>query len=74
MVSYRPLWKTLIDKDLNKTKLMKMVGFSAGTLSRLSKNQYVEMRHIDKICQTLGCRIEDVMEILPDSGDIRSFI
>ena len=66
MISYRPLWKTLIDKDIKKTQLMNMVGFSAGTLSRLSKNQYVEMKHIDGICQKLGCRIEDVIEIQPD--------
>ena len=66
MISYRPLWKTLIDKDIKKTQLMNMVGFSAGTLSRLSKNQYVEMNHIDGICQKLGCRIEDVIEIQPN--------
>ena len=66
MISYRPLWKTLIDKDIKKTQLMNMVGFSAGTLSRLSKNQYVEMKHIDGICQKLGCRIEDVIEIQPN--------
>ena len=46
MISYRPLWKTLIDKDIKKTQLMNMVGFSAGTLSRLSKNQYVEKKVI----------------------------
>ena len=57
MISYRPLWKTLIDKDIKKTQLMNMVGFSAGTLSRLSKNQYVEMKHIDGICQKLGLQL-----------------
>ena len=66
MISYRPLWKTLIDKDIKKTQLMNMVGFSAWTLSRLSKNQYVEMKHIDWICQKLDCRIEDVIEVLKD--------
>lgn len=66
MISYRPLWKTLIDKDIKKTQLMNMVGFSAGTLSRLSKNQYVEMKHIDGICQKLDCRTEDVIEVLKD--------
>lgn len=66
MVSYRPLWKTLIDKDIKKTQLMNMVGFSAGTLARLSKNQYVEMRHVDKICQVLNCDVSDVIEILKD--------
>ena len=70
MISYRPLWKTLIDKDIKKTQLMNMVGFSAGTLSRLSKNQYVEMKHIDGICQKLGCRIEDVIEIQPNPENV----
>ncbi len=67
MVSYRPLWKTLIDRDIKKTQLKDMVGFSNGTLSRLSKNQYVEMKHIDAICQKLNCRVEEIIEILPDS-------
>ena len=66
MISYRPLWKTLIDKDIKKTQLMNMVGCSAGTLSRLSKNLYVEFKHIDGICQKLDCWIEDVIEVLKD--------
>lgn len=68
MVSYKPLWKTLIEKDINKTKLRDMVGFSNGTLSRMSKGQYVEMKHIDKICQVLGCGISDVVEVLSDEN------
>lgn len=68
MVSYKPLWKTLIEKDINKTKLRDMVGFSNGTLSRMSKDKYVEMKHIDKICQVLGCGISDVVEVLPDTN------
>lgn len=68
MVSYKPLWKTLIEKDINKTKLRDMVGFSNGTLSRMSKDQYVEMKHIDKICQVLRCGISDVVEIVPDEA------
>lgn len=66
MISYKPLWKTIIDKDINKTKLKDLAGFSTGTLSRLGKNQYIELRHIDRICQVLHCNITDVLEILPD--------
>lgn len=66
MISYIPLWKTLLDKDLNKIQLRDMVGFSNGTLSRMGKNQYVELRILDKICQCLECKIENVIEILPD--------
>ncbi|MCI5611998.1 MAG: helix-turn-helix transcriptional regulator [Roseburia sp.] len=71
MISYKPLWKTLIEKEINKTTLRDMVGFSNGTLSRMNKGQYVEMKHIDKICQVLHCRIEDVIEVIPvmESGE-----
>lgn len=66
MVSYKPLWKTLIEKDINRTQLRDMVGFSNGTLARLGKNQFVEMKHIDKICQILEVGIAEVIEIVPD--------
>ena len=67
MISYKPLRKTLIEKEINKTTLRDMVGFSNGTLSRMNKGQYVEMKHIDKICQVLGVHVSDVIEILPDT-------
>lgn len=68
MVSYKPLWKTLIDRNINKTKLKAMAGFSNGTLSRMGKDQYVEMKHIDNICRVLGCSVSDVIEFLPDEN------
>lgn len=67
MVTYKPLWKTLIDKDIKKTQLKEMAGFSSGTLARLGKDQYIEMKHIDKICQVLGCEIGDVVAVIPDT-------
>lgn len=67
MISYNPLWKTLIDRGIKKTQLKDMVGFSNGTLARLSKGQYVEMKHIDNICKTLECTLSDVIEYIPDS-------
>lgn len=66
MISYKPLWKLLIEKDVKKTELKDKAGFSNGTLSRMGKNQYVEMRHIDTICKVLNCRVEDVIEFVPD--------
>lgn len=65
MVSYKPLWKTLIDKDIKKTQLRDMAGFSNGTLSRMGKDQYIEMKHIDKICEVLNCSVSDVIEFVP---------
>lgn len=63
MISYKPLWKTLIEKGIKKTELRTMAGFSSGTLARMGKDQYVEMKHIDSICQALYCEISDVIEV-----------
>lgn len=62
MISYKPLWKTLIEKGINKTELRTMAGFSSGTLARMGKDQYIEMKHIDSICNVLDCEIEDVIK------------
>lgn len=63
MISYNPLWKTLIDKNMKKTDLIKLTHISNGTLAKLGKNESVSLSIIDKICMTLDCKIEDVVEI-----------
>lgn len=55
-------------KGINKTELRNMAGFSSGTLARMGKNQYIELKHIDKICQVLNCEISDVIEVDKSSG------
>lgn len=67
MVSYKPLWRTLVDRDMTKTQLRELVGCSTSTLARLSKNEFVGLDLICKICNILKCRIEDVMEVLPEN-------
>ena len=61
MISYNPLWHTLIERKIGKIQLMESVGFSRGTLAKLSHNEYVALNVIDKICQTLNCPIEQVI-------------
>ncbi len=61
-VSYNKLWKVLIDKSLNKTEFRDMVGISNGTLAKLSKNEYVALIILEKICLSLNCNIEDIVE------------
>ena len=68
MISYKPLWKTLIEKGINKTELRNMAGFSSGTLARMGKDQYIELKHIDKICHVWNCEISDVIEVDKSSG------
>lgn len=62
-VSYKKLWKLLIDKDMNKTELRIRTGISSATLAKLGKDQNVNTESLAKICNTLKCNIEDIMEI-----------
>jgi len=63
MISYDPLWKLLIDKNMTKTDLREKVGFSTNTLSKLSKNESVTLSILEKICLSLDCKIEDIVVI-----------
>lgn len=65
MISYKPLFKTLVDKDLKKTDLIPMINCSSATLARFAKGEYVALEIIEKICLALNCKIEDVIEIIP---------
>ena len=68
-VSYKKLWKLLIDKDMLKKDLRIMTGVSTTTMSRLSKDENVSMDVIEKICTVLKCDIGDIMEFVPDRKD-----
>jgi len=69
MVSYKPLWHTLIEKGIKKMELVKLVGMSSSTLAKLNNDNYVALEVIDRICQALDCRIEDVVEIKQNPGN-----
>ncbi len=64
-VCYNKLFKMLIDKSLRKTEFAKMVGISQNTLAKLSRNEFVSMEVLVKICRGLNCTPNDIMEILP---------
>lgn len=66
-VSYNKLFKLLIDKEMKKTELAKSIGISGSTLAKISRNEMVSMEVIIRICRKLNCRIEDVVEILPET-------
>lgn len=65
-VSYKKLWKLLIDKDMNKTELAKRAGVSTYTVTKLAKNQGVNVSALQKICAVLECDIGDIMEMIPE--------
>mgnify|MGYP003294347490 CR=1 FL=1 len=63
IISYKPLFKLLLERDMTKTQLRESMGFSTSTLAKMSKNEYVSLEIIDSICMFLDCRIEEVIEI-----------
>ena len=65
-VSYNKLFKLLIDKGLKKTELANMIGISASTLAKLSRNETVSMDVIVRICRKLECTVDDILEIMPE--------
>ena len=65
-ISYKKLFKLLIDKDLKKKDLREMAGIGNSTMTKLANNENVTMEVMAKICSALDCKIDDVVEILPD--------
>ena len=65
-VSYKRLWKMLIDKDMKKKDLCEKAGISASSVTKLGKNGHVTTEILLKICTALECKIEDIMEVIPD--------
>ena len=73
-VSYKKLFKLLIDKDMKKKDLSKLTGISNNTIAKLANNENVTMEVIEKICVGLGCTVDDIVEIVPDCPDKRTGI
>lgn len=64
-VSYKKLWKILIDKDMKKKDLQVSAGISWASVTKLSKGERVSMEVLMKVCKTLNCDIGDVVELIP---------
>jgi DNA-binding Xre family transcriptional regulator len=67
-VSYKKLWILLIEKNMKKTDLRIQSGISTGALAKLGKNENVNTEVLAKICKALDCKIEDIMEMVPDNN------
>lgn len=65
-VSYNKLWKLMIDKNINKTKLREEAGISSNAVAKMGKNEDVRVEVLVKICRYLNCTVDDIMEILPN--------
>ena len=65
-VSYKKLWKLLIDKNMKKTDLIEIANISSVSLAKLGKNENVTTDVLVKICTALQCDIGDIMELTQD--------
>lgn len=73
-MSYKKLWKMLIDRDMKKSDLMKIANISSPAMAKLGKDENVQVSTLAKICSALNCDIGDICEYIPESEDERSVI
>lgn len=66
MICYKKLWKLLIDKGLNKKKLIELSGISSSTMAKISKGENVTTDALCKICKALDCDFKDIMEYIKE--------
>ena len=65
-ISYKKLFHLLVDRDMTAVQLQQQVGYSANITTRLRKNAYISLESVEKICRTLDCKIDDIVEFVPD--------
>ena len=65
-ISYKKLWKLLIDKDMIKKDLRLAAGLSTNVIAKLGKNENVSTEVLGKICKALDCEITDIMEFIDE--------
>ena len=65
-VSYKKLWKLLIDKDIKKKDLSAMSGVSPATITKMGKGGHVTTEVLAKICIALNCAMDDIIEIVQE--------
>ncbi len=67
-ISYKKLWKLLIDKDMTAVDLRLATGIAPNTMTKLRRDEEVSMTVLVKICTALDANIGDIMDLVPDSN------
>jgi len=71
-VSYKKLWKLLIDLDMKKKDLCALAGISPASVTKMGKGGHVTTEILSRICMALNCQVKDIMEIVPDGPSPQS--
>lgn len=71
-VSYKKLWKLLIDLDMKKKDLCALAGISPASVTKMGKGGHVTTEILSRICTALNCQVKDIMELVPDDPSPQS--
>jgi hypothetical protein len=67
-ISYKPLWKLLIDREMTKKELQEKTGLGSSTFTKLKNNECVRTDTLVKICEVLGCKLSEIVECVEDKN------
>lgn len=69
-INFKPLWYLLLERDMNKSDLREKANITSNVIARMSKNTYVDLKTIEKICIALNCSPNDIFEVTKDVENI----
>lgn len=69
-ISYKKLFHMLIDRNMTAAELQKEAGYSANISTRMRRDEYVSLESMEKICRVLGCKVDDIVEFIPDEDKV----
>lgn len=65
-VTYKKLFHMLIDRNMTPAQLQQAAGYSANISTRLRRDSYISLESVEKICRVLGCKVDDIVDFIPD--------
>ena len=68
-ISYKPLWKLLIDRNMKKKDLIALSGVSQSSVSKMGRGENVNTDILNLICLSLNCSIADIVEVIPEGNE-----
>ena len=68
-ICYDRLFHLMIDKKISNAQLKEKAGFSANIITRIKRDNYISLDSIEKICKTLNCGVDDILEFIPDKKE-----
>ena len=68
-ITYKKLFHLLIDREMTPAQLQKEAGYSANISTRLRSDHYVSLESMEKICRVLNCKVDDIIEFVPDEKE-----